>query len=289
MPSIEVTPGIAADQGDSGHTVDQAPILVITRFSFVGSSGWQGDASRDPDLLFQPDRLARRLALFSAITLPSLAAQTDRGFQHVILTSDRLPDTAMAALNDACLRAYGGPNMHVILARPPSPARRPLRQHMEALHRGKTVVQVVLDDDDGLSTDFIALMRKDLGKTVATTPEAIESLPYFLSYPYGYGLVFNPDGSPQIYAHRYPFINLGLTMIGEASGKNILAIDHLAAPRKYGGRLIRHRKMFVRSVHPFNDSRVQPSGRWRLIEDWQADTDIGTRFAYLIPAFGAGA
>lgn len=277
-------PEIQAVQGDSAieTPLNQLPVMVITRFSFLGSSGWKSEASRDEALLFEPERLARRLALFSAITLPSLAGQTDPGFQHAILTSDRLPETALQALDAACVLAYGGRGRHVILARPPSPARRPLRQHLEASHPGQRVVQVVLDDDDGVSVDFIARMRRDLEKTPKLAPKIIEELPFFLSYPRGYGLDFSQDGT-RLYTHSYPYINLGLTMVNAASGKNVLAINHKEAPRKFGGRLIRRRRMFVRAVHGFNDSRVKPTGRWNPVEDWDSDPDIRDRFPYLLP------
>lgn len=281
-------PEIQTVQGDSAIAppLNQLPVVVITRFSFLGSSGWKSAASRDEALLFAPERLARRLALFSAITLPSLAGQTDAGFQHLVLTSDRLPPSTLQALESACLQAYGGPGRHVILARPPSPARRPLRQYLGALHPGQTVVQVVLDDDDGLGLDFIARLRRDLEETPEIAPDITRELPFFLSYPKGYGLDFSQDG-PRLYTHSYPYINLGLTMVNAASGKNVLAINHKEAPRKFGGRLIRRRRMFVRAVHGFNDSRVQPSGRWTPVEDWDADPDIRDRFPYLLPVLAA--
>lgn len=271
MPDDEIPTG-------EGLSLTQAPVIVVTRFSFVGQSGWQGAASRDADLLFEADRLRRRLTLFTTITLPSLALQTDTGFRHVILTSDRLPPWAMEALQTACSRAYGDPARYDILARPPAPARRPLRLYMEKACPGPAVVQVVLDDDDGLAVDFIALLRKDL----AAVQGDLATLPYFLSYPFGYGLVLDENWDTTLYRHRYPFINAGLTMIGTPSGKNILGIDHRSAPRKFGARLLRRRAMFLRSVHGFNDSRVTPTERWQAVTDWGADDDLAQRFPYLM-------
>ena len=70
-----------ADQSDADEAVvqtrlDAAPIVIVTRFSFLGESGWKSDASRSAEMLFEADRLNRRLELFCTITLPSLAAQT---------------------------------------------------------------------------------------------------------------------------------------------------------------------------------------------------------------------
>lgn len=263
--------------------LERAPILLATRFSFLGQSGWKSDVSRDAGLLFHPDRLRQRLALFSAINLPSLAGQSDTGFHHVILTADALPDWALADLGAACLAAYGDPGRFTILARPPSAARRPLRLFLSERYSEATVVQVVLDDDDGLASDFIATLREDLAQTEALHPDLQENLPYFLSYPLGYGLSLRSrvDEPAALYLHRYPYINAGLTLIGSPGGKNIFAIDHLAAPRRFGSRLLRDRAMFLRGLHEFNDSRVAPSERWQLISDWHAEPDLERRFPCL--------
>ena len=112
--------------------MEQAPILVATRFSFLGQSGWKSDASRSAEMLFEADRLNRRLELFCTITLPSLAAQTDQGFHHFILTSKQLPDWAMEVLRTACMGIYGDESRFTILAGRPGPARRALRVFLES-------------------------------------------------------------------------------------------------------------------------------------------------------------
>lgn len=262
------------------------PVLVVTRFSFLGQSGWKSDASRDETLLFQPARLAGRLALFSTLTLPALVAQTDQDFHHLILTSKAMPAAPLAALQAACLAAYGDPSRFTVLAARPAPARSPLRQFMSDRWPGQMLLQVVLDDDDGLAVDFIATMRRDLAALQAATPDLAQDSPYFLSYPLGYGLSLRSDTPDEaaLSLHRYPFINLGLTMVARAEAKNILAIDHLAAPRKFGGKLLPQRPMFVRSLHDFNDSRVTPGERWEAVPDWRADPDLEARFPWLFAA-----
>lgn len=263
--------------------MEQAPILVATRFSFLGQSGWKSDASRDPQLLFQEDRLWRRLELFSTIALPSLAAQTHQDFHHLILTSDRLPGWAMEELNDACLLAYGDRTRFTILARPPMLARRPLRLFMQGRYPDPVVVQVVLDDDDGLATDFMADLRAQLASDGNGRADAAGSLPYFISFPEGYGFLLRDgkDEAAEIYLHRYPYINLGLAMIGTPDGKNIFAIDHRAAPRKYGGRLVPGKPMFLRTVHDFNDSRVSPTESWKALPAWRNNAALNRRFPWL--------
>ena len=63
-----------------------------------------------------------------------------------------------------------------------------------------------------------------------------------------------------------------------------LAIDHLAAPRKFGGRLLRRKAMFLRGLHDFNDSRVVPGEKWREVTDWQAEPALDRRFPCLFAA-----
>lgn len=286
---------ISAPEGEiiaPALSLDRAPIYVLTRFSYLGLSGWKSDASKDAELLFQPDRLRQRLALFKALTLPSLARQSDRGFRHVILTSDQLPGWAMAALHAACAEAYGGEAGYDILARPPGKAKAHLRYYLEKQEGADPVIQIVLDDDDALATDFIAKLRGAFPEVVAAQSLTLERLPFFLTYPVGYGLVLRPEagapGEVALYRHKYPFINLGLTLIGTKSGKNIFAINHQDAPRRFGHRKMSRRPMFIRALHSFNDSRVTPTERWSKHEDWRADPDLAARFPYLLEADLAG-
>lgn len=270
----------------------QAPIHVLTRFSYLGLSGWKSEASKDAELLFRPERLRQRLALFRALTLPSLARQTDRGLSHVILTSDQMPDWALSALHDACVEAYGGPEGWVILARPPGKAKAHLRYYLEKQDAPDPVIQIVLDDDDALSIDFIARMRGALPEVEAEEGLTLERLPFFLTYPVGYGLVLRPEegapGEVALYRHKYPFINLGLTLLGTKSGKNIFAINHQDAPRRFGHRKMSRRPMFIRALHSFNDSRVTPTERWSKLENWRAEPDLAERFPFLLEADLAG-
>lgn len=74
------------------------PLLFITRFSFFGKSGWKSNTSEDKELLFKEDRLEQRMYLFENVTLPSLIAQTDSEFHHLVLSSSELPDLAKIKL-----------------------------------------------------------------------------------------------------------------------------------------------------------------------------------------------
>jgi hypothetical protein len=283
-------------------------IAVAMRFSFFGASGWQSGFSRDKALLFDPARLEARLRLFERVALASLAAQSDAGLHLFVLTSADLPEPAMARLRAACARRLGE-GRFTLHARPPGPARRFLRMFLTARYGAGRCVQVVLDDDDGLAVDFIARLRPHLAALDAaaaaaaggTTPGGAEQggaeqgaadaappvadRPAFLSFVNGFGMVLpggDPAGEPELYRHRYPYINLGLTMVSRSSGENLFSIDHRAAPRKHGCRMVRGAPMFVRTVHGLNDSRVSVTGRWAPERGWRSLEEVRLRFPYLL-------
>lgn len=253
--------------------VVEPPILFITRFSFLGVSGWKSDISKDKELLFDPDRLRRRIRLFQQITLPTLLAQTDQNFHHLVLSSSEMPDAAKQELKSVCKTALG--DRCTVDFKPVGPARKFLRHFMVHKFQKNAVAQVVLDDDDGLACDFVETIRQDIRVLMSES-----ELPVFASYSGGYGLVNQGEGV-KLFAHNYPFINLGLTMVAGASDRNILAISHKAAPQKSHHIRRRAPRMFIRSVHEDNDSRVEVTDRWVPQPDWQSDAEITDRFPYL--------
>lgn len=256
-------------------------IAVCMRYSFFGMSGWQSGFSKQKELLFDPARLGHRLALLKSVALASLQGQTDRAFHLFVLTSEDLPDLALRQLTDACEESLGSRSV-TIAPKPPGRARKHLREFLARRYAGGRSVQVVLDDDDGLATDYMATLRALLAELDGDA--AIDSSrPYFLSFANGYGLVFEPGqtGAPALFRHRYPHINLGLAMIGRADGENLFSIDHLAAPRKYGSRIVSGAPMWVRSVHGLNDSRVAVTDRWTPVPDWRDDAEVLARFPFL--------
>ena len=256
------------------------PVVIVTRFSFFGKSGWKSDASRDRALLFQPERLQHRLRLFSQITLPSLAAQSRQDFHHFILTSRDLPEPTAAVLAETCARSHGDAGRYSIVAARPMPARAALRRFLDRRYPGQVVAQVALDDDDGLAADFVHDLRRQFALIEEETPDISQKLPHFVSYSRGFGLMLRDaaEGAPALFRIRYPYINLGLTMIAGDHAKNILAIQHKKAPRRFGARLIGDTPMYVRGIHDFNDSRVEQSERWVPADE---SDELGKRFPFV--------
>lgn len=251
-------------------------LCIVTRFSFLGKSGWKSDFSQDAELLFERDRLNVRLNLLRRIHLASLASQTSKNFHLFVLTSADLPAWALTQLTHQCHEALGSDAVSIVAA-PPGPARKYLRKFVSRRYGARAHAQIVLDDDDGLASDFLASVNDELTNFPVDT-----EWPKFLTFPEGYGLEHRNDGPDLLFRHRYPFINLGLTMITTPQLKNILSIDHKGMPKRRGFRSCRTDvPMFVRSVHHLNDSRVEVGPNWVPVTRPEAEPNFLQRFAWL--------
>lgn len=255
-------------------------VLIALRFSYFGSSGWKSDFSKDRALLFDQDRLIMRLGLLQSLPLPSLAAQGDQNFHLMILSSYAMPRWAQRSLAEVCAEVLPK-GKYSILPRRAGIAHRHLALFITARYpENAPVLQTVLDDDDGFSTDLIATMRAEMAQLPPLdTPDDLR----FVSFSRGYGLDLSSKDAEAyaLYHHRYPFINLGLAMAGAREGRNILQIRHRKTPLEFPHRLVGGAPMFVRSVHEANDSRVEVSAKWRAVPDWRQDADVRARFPYL--------
>jgi hypothetical protein len=166
-------------------------------------------------------------------------------------------------------------------ARPQGRARKFHRQFLERAYGGRRIAQVVLDDDDGLASDFVAILRVRIGEALQAGRLPAADSAHFLTFPSGYGLVHS-GGPPELYRHRYRLINLGLTMVGPAS-RSIHAIVHQVDPIRIGFTAHDGLPMFLRSVHAYNDSRVAVTERWRRVHDWRTEKGFAARFGYVAP------
>jgi hypothetical protein len=255
-------------------------ITISMRFSFWGKSGWKSAASRDRALLFAKDRLLLRLSLLQSLPLPSLAAQTDQRFHLHVLTAQAMPRWALDALQEACAEVLD-PSQFTIDPRRAGLAAACSREFLRARYGSARTLQVVLDDDDGLATDYLASLRQDMARL--PPPESADAV-RFLSQPYGYGLdVTDLEASAiSLYLLRYPFINLGLALSSQADGMNLFGIAHRSTPKLYPHSKGAKRRMYVRTVHVRNDSRAAVAPGWKPVPGWRDDPEIAARFPWLL-------
>jgi hypothetical protein len=265
---------------DWGHFLANQEIVVATRFSFLGRSGWQGAASKDRDLLFSRERLLLRLSFFQSIALPSLAAQCDRNFHLYVLTSRFLPLWAKEALRDSCLE-FLPESRFTIEAKRPGIAASHYRKFLRVRYGTSRTLQIVLDDDDGIATDFLSKLRVDMG--TLEPPESIEAV-RFVSNAHGYGLDVRELETSRIelFPLHSAFINLGLAVSAEAGGVNIFGIAHQRTPRLYPHIVKSNKRMWTRTIHVKNDSRARIQENWAPVHDWRRRQNIAERFPWLL-------
>lgn len=232
-------------------------IIFQTRFSFIGNSGWQSEASSKPSILFEPKRLEKRFEYFEKITLQSLKDQSERDFSMVILSAHRLPDAYKTRLSDLCNDMLGEERCKIIF-NGWGVAGRVFRRHVHNHFSNKPdtpIAQVVLDDDDAVSNDFVEVCRVE-SCNAASRPLPAEN-PWYISFPRGYSMLLD-DEKPRLKLQLTPYVNLGLTQVSPAgSGRNPYLISHKRIGLRRPTRLIDDQKpYYLRAVHSYNDSKV---------------------------------
>ncbi|WP_172332084.1 glycosyltransferase [Mangrovicoccus sp. HB161399] len=235
-------------------------IVYQTRFSYRGLSGWRAPEASDPALLYDPERLAHRFALFERITLPSLLSQQDGDFRHVVLSGAGMPRPWRLRLRELCLDTLGDGRAAVIFARP-GRAARPFKRHMRrSFPRAAPACQVVLDDDDALAAGFTGLLRAEAGAAAAGMAPGSY---LYLSFPTGFSLDLRPGRSPALHPRNVPWTNLGLTLLAAPDVRtHPYATSHRMIGRRHPSRLLAEgRPLYLRCVHGRNDSRALLGGR----------------------------
>lgn len=233
-------------------------VVFETRFSFFGQSGWKSDHAADPALLFAPDRLEQRLTYFEQVTLASLKGQTDPDFTHLVLSSTLMPEDWQTRLRELCFDTLGKDRCR-ILFRPEGSAGHIIKDTVAKAYGDERVAQVVLDDDDAVSTDFVAAV-KYYGNFAMRDP--MNPRPYtFLSFPRGYTLGIE-NGKIDWLSPRYvPYTNLGLALVAPGTTKrNPFLTSHKRIGLRHPSYMVTHmRPYYLRAVHGLNDSRAHKS------------------------------
>lgn len=126
--------------------------FVLTRFSYRGARVNTGD---DP---LDAGRLHRRMRLFEAITAPSLANQTNQGFEWVIIVDPELPGRYRADLHEL---TKGNPRTHVVEYHPKLDVEGlEWLDRLSADPEARWVLTTNLDDDDALANGFLAAAQR---------------------------------------------------------------------------------------------------------------------------------
>lgn len=198
-----------------------------------------------------------RFRSFETLTLPSVAAQTDGDFRFLVLTSPELPPEWLARLRSLCdavpqaeLRVSDandiGRALQSVLAEYPGP-----------------LVQFRLDDDDCLSVDYIARLRRasvvmrDYAAFAYSLPRAL------LATHYGNGLQryellkpFHGAGVAARLPDRKPIFAFGHYGLGRRFPSLCDPVPYGSLQTKFSGHdSLEIRENAVAGIAPMDDAR----------------------------------
>ncbi len=135
-------------------------VIGLCRFSWPGQGGFQRlpeDLAARRAALYDPARMAARLAAFESFALPALRGQTDPDFTFGVVIGPCLPRPYRARL-EALLDSL--PQARLLEA-PPGPHRPVMQAQINRLRRrsGAPCLQFRLDDDDAVNLAFVERLR----------------------------------------------------------------------------------------------------------------------------------
>lgn len=236
-------------------------IKLAIRFSYFGTSGFKMSQLPPKALeaqLYEPDRLARRFALFEALTLPTLKAQECPEFSTAVLIGEGFPEEARQYLERLLADLPGAS----IVALPPMGNYTAMQQvfaRMPTAQEATHVATVRLDDDDALHRE--GLRRID---EIATSLSAVRNPrePLVIGFNRGFFLDFTKPGLDMVEVHEKTPLGIGLALVTpKASPLNIYRRNHRLLPQFFDCYTDVSQPMFVRSVHQYNDSAAFASGQ----------------------------
>ncbi len=234
-------------------------LIFQTRFSFFGISGWQSAVSQSEDMLFAPERLNARFNLFERIALAGLRDQTDPDFKLSVLSSINLPEKYQTRLQELCNDTLGADRVDINY-RGPRKAGKLFRQIMcKEYPNNQTIAQVVLDDDDAVSNDFVEICKREAHYAAQRNYD--NSGAVFLTFPRGVSLGLENQQAVWLAPRNAYFTNLGLTLVAPPTFERH---PYLTSHRQIGNRftsraILTDRPFYVRAVHEGNDSDAKHS------------------------------
>ena len=245
--------------------------IVLTRFSYRGA---RVNTSDDP---LDPDRLQRRMHLFETITAPSLASQSRQDFTWVVIVDPALPDTYRARLH-AMADSHEAIRIQVYDRTTNVDALGWLGGH-GLRPDTRWVLTTNLDDDDALTTNYVASVRSeaegDLDREPPVTLFGASAAREWRFRPQP-GL---PVGTIGPWQRSLP-VSAGLSLLTDRSALDVsvLAMRHrdalLYGSSSLPGELPPFRRRRIEHVHPLISDQLgsrPPSQFYRPLQTTEAE------------------
>lgn len=227
--------------------------IGLCRFSYPALGGFQvGHETTEQRIayLYDEARLEERFRLLETVALPCLKAQTDSDFSMVFIVGDQFPEQHMARLESLIEDLPQA----VIHREPPRRHREVMREVLNAarIHPKEPCLQFRYDDDDAVSVDFIAHLRRAVERSAGLIKDE-RSVAF--DWPKGYVAEFDATGIRAAEIYR-PLNVAALAMyVKGGSPLTIMNFAHEKLPRFMPTVTLPDAAMFVRSHNGSNDSR----------------------------------
>ncbi|WP_149140211.1 glycosyltransferase [Gemmobacter caeruleus] len=260
-------------------------VMGLCRFSVPSLGAFQSmpeEIGARRAALYDPRRLARRLAWFEHVALPGLALQTDPDFTLVLLIGADLPEPWQGRLRRLVADL---PQIRVVATAPGehraicAAAMRPLVDPAAQI-----VAQFRLDDDDAISRNFVQRIRRDLALA-----ERVQGRHGALALDYAKGFLIRDEGgrltaAPVLAQNWAPGLVLALPRDG---GRFVLDYPHHQIWKRMPVLSLVDQIMFVRGAHDGNDSRILRVERGFRVPQEEIPRLLAERFAIDLDGFAA--
>lgn len=254
-------------------------VIVVIRFSYIAEAGFRINRLSHDKMratLYDPVRLARRFALFQALTLPSLLAQTDAAFTTVFLLGEDFPpqwrdrlQALIAPLHDARIVALPPYNNYKGTKLAIEACRAPAATHLATIR---------LDDDDALGRDCIAA-QKALAPNVAGLGPA--DAPAVICFNNGLFLELSEQGNTLFGVIEKLPLGIGMAMVATADARpTIFSTDHRRVHTRWNCYTEALTPRFIRTVHRDNDSDALISGERPRYSEAEMDRILAANFPF---------
>lgn len=257
-------------------------IVGVCRFSYPALSAFRKTPTQAEEaraMLYDPARLERRFALFEALMLPSLEAQSDRDFQMGFVIGDDFPQPFRQRL-ETLLKRLPGAYLH---PHPPAPNYKATHSAYKAadLDGASHLTSFRLDDDDAMDRDFIARLRRQA--------QGLHPLsggkPFVIGQTNGFWLETGrrdgADTPARIYDvhERTPACGVALVS-GVKSGLTAYVHNHRDLAERFSTYLDAVTPAFIRTVHRDNDAAPHVAGSKNKFDQAEIKAQIERHFPF---------
>ena len=254
-------------------------VIVVIRFSYVAEAGFR--ISRKPlgvirATLYDAARLDRRFALFEALTLPSLLAQTNPDFTLAVLVGEDFPadyrsrlQALLAPLKDARIVALPPYNNYKATKLAIEACRQPAATHLATIR---------LDDDDAFGRDCIAAQKALCPHVAALGPA---DAPAVICFNNGLFLELSAQGNRLFGVIEKLPLGIGMAMVAPADARpTIFSTDHRRVHTRWNCYTEALTPRFLRTVHRDNDSDALISGERPDYSEAELDRILAAHFPF---------